>query len=248
VERLKGFLRDKHLLLVLDNFEHVLAAAPVVTEMLAAAPKLKVMATSRALLRLSGEWDYPVPPLTIPKLTQLPPLERLAEVEAVQMFNERARALKANFVLTNDNAPAVAEICIKLDGLPLAIELAAARIRLLSPQKILSQLNSRLRFLAGGARDLPARQQTLRNTIDWSYDLLETEEQTLFQRLAVFVGGCTVEAAEVVGSLDGDVDVLNGLESLIDKNLLKQSEVAGEPRFSMLETMCEYALEQLVAS
>jgi predicted ATPase len=248
VERLKEFLQDKVLLLVLDNFEHVLAAAPVISELLAASPRLKVLVTSRTLLRLSGEWDYPVPPLALPDPNNLPSLANLAEYEAVQLFDERARAVKSNFALTRDNAPAVAELCVKLDGLPLAIELAAARIRLLPPQKILTQLSSRLQFLKGGARDWPTRQQTLRDTIDWSYDLLDKEELILFRRLAIFAGGCTFEAAEAVGSPDDDVNVLNGLESLVDKNLLKQTEVTDEPRFEMLETIREYGLERLAQS
>ncbi len=244
IERLKETLQDQHLLLILDNFEQVLEAAPMVTELLAAAPKLKVVTTSRTLLRLNGEWDYPVPPLRVPNPNNLPSLAHVTEYEAVQMFNERALAVKTDFALTEDNAPAVVEICIKLDGLPLAIELAAARIRLLPPQNILTQLSSRLKFLTAGARDLPARHQTLRNTIDWSYNLLETEEKVLFQRLAVFAGGCTIEAADAVSNIDEDMDVLNGLESLVDKNFIKQS-VRDEPRFGMLETIREYGLERL---
>jgi predicted ATPase len=245
LERLKEYLRHKQLLLLLDNFEHLLPAAPVVTDLLTAAPKLKVLATSRALLRLNGEWDYPVPPLSLPDLNNLPPIERLVEYESVQLFIERAKAVKAGFAVTAENASAIAEICARVDGLPLAIELAAARVRVLPPQKILSQLSNRLRFLTGGARDWPARQRTLRDTIDWSYNLLESEEQTLFKRLAVFSGGCTLEGAEALGSIAGDVHVLKGLESLVDKNLLKQSEVRGEPRFGMLDTIREYALERL---
>jgi predicted ATPase/DNA-binding SARP family transcriptional activator len=241
-ERLKDYLKHKELLLLLDSFEHLLPAAPLVTDLLAVAPGLKALVTSRALLRLDGEWDHPVPPLRVPDPDHLPPIERLAEYEAVQLFVARARAVKAGFALTAENAPAVAEICARVDGLPLAIELAAARARVLPPHKILAQLSDRLGFLTGGARDWPARQRTLRDTIDWSYDLLEAEEQTLFRRLAVFSGGCTLEAAEAVG-----MDVLKGLESLVDKNLLKQSELGDEPRFGMLDTIREYALERLAA-
>ena len=163
----------------------------------------------------------------------------------MQLFIQRANAIKPDFVVTRENAPAVAEICYRLDGLPLAIELAAARVRLLPAQKMLAQLDNRLRFLTGGARDLPARQQTLRGTLDWSYDLLTDSEQKLFRQLAVFVGGCALEAAESVCNEDGHQYVLNGLQSLLDQSLLKQTEFNGEPRFSMLETIREYAHEQL---
>ena len=264
LELLKDYLRDKQMLLVLDNFEQVAEAGPVVGDLLAAAPRLKVLVTSRASLRVYGEHDYPVPSLALPDPKKLPPLERLTQVEAVQLFIQRARAVKAGFAITDENSSAVAEICQELDGLPLAIELAAARVRLLPPKKMLTQLGSRLRFLTGGARDLPARHQTLRGTMDWSYDLLDADEKTLFRRLAVFVGGCTLEAAEAVGNASGDpssghrgepvepsgqaLDVLNGLERLVDQNLLQQSEVGGEPRFAMLETIREYALERLAES
>ncbi len=269
LEALKDYLRDKHMLLVLDNFEQVTEAAPVVSDLLAAAPRLKVLATSRALLRVHGEHNYPVPPLTLPDPDEWPPLERLMQVEAVQLFVQRAQAVKANFAITGENGPAVAEICERLDGLPLAIELAAARVRLLPPQKMLAQLGSRFGLLTGGARDLPARHQTLRGAIDWSYDLLDADEKTLFQRLAVFCCSCTLEAAEAVCNGSGGpsagspprlprvlavevlavagqaLDVLNGLGSLVDQSLLQPSDVHGEPRFGMLETIREYALERL---
>ncbi len=256
LKSLKGYLREKQMLLVLDNFEQVTEAAPVVSDLLTAAPRLKVLAISRALLRVRGEHNHPVPPLTLPDPGEWPPVERLLQVEAVQLFVERARAVKTDFAITVENGPAVAEICTRLDGLPLAIELAAARVRLLPPQKLLDRLSDRFRLLTGGARDLPARHQTLRGAIDWSYDLLEAEEQTLFRRLAVFVGGCTLEAAEAVGSGSDDpsassgqvLDVMNGLEGLVDKSLLQQSEANGEPRFGMLETIREYALERLADS
>ncbi len=250
-ERLQAHLRDQHLLLVLDNFEQVLAAAPLVTDLLAAAAHLKVLVTSRAPLRLSGEHEYPVPPLALPAdPCHPPPVERLRRYAAVRLFSERARAITPDFQLTEATAPAVAAICARLDGLPLAIELAAARTRLLPPQALLARLEHRLAHLTGGARDLPARQQTLRSTIDWSYALLAPGEQTLFARLAVFVGGRTLEAIAAVCNAAGDLplDVLEGMESLVSKSLLRrEAGPAGEPRFVMLETIHEYARERLEA-
>lgn len=189
METLKSYLHHKHLLLILDNFEQVLEGTSVVGEFLGACPKLEILATSRIPLRLYGEREYPVPPLTVPDPRVLPPLEVLTQYEAVRLFVERAKAVEADFSVTNENAPAVAEICARVDGLPLAIELAAARVRLLAPQAMLTRLGNRLKLLKGGARDLPTRQQTLRGTIDWSYELLEEVEKTLFGRLSVFVGG-----------------------------------------------------------
>ena len=187
-----------------------------------------------------------MPPLGLPDPAHLPEIASLSQYEAVALFVERARAVKADFALTDANAPAVAEICVRLDGLPLAIELAAARAKLLSPQALLARLEQRFDLLTGGPRDLPARQQTLRATIDWSYDLLGPDEQALFARLAVFVGGCTLEAAEAVCGGDG---LLTGLSTLIDNSLLRQEEQPdGEPRFTMLETIRAYALERLEAS
>jgi predicted ATPase/class 3 adenylate cyclase len=246
VESLEVYLHEKELLLVLDNVEQVLEAAPFVGELLGACSRLKVLATSRTPLRLYGEQEYPVPPLALPDPRVLPPLEVLTQYEAVRLFVERARAVKPDFSVTNESAPAVAEICARLDGLPLAIELAAARTRMLPPQKMLERLSNRLMLLKGGARDLPARQQTLRGTIDWSYQLLNGEEKTLFGRLAVFSGGRTLEAIEEVCDPEGDLDVLEGLESLLEKSLLRQEEgPGGEPRFVMLETVHEYASEKL---
>ena len=248
VEALEDKLRDEELLLVLDNFEQVLVAAPLVGHLLAACPRLKVLATSRATLRLYGEHEYAVPPLGLPDVRHLPPVEKLSQYEAVRLFIERGAAVRGDFEVTNESAPAVAEICTRLDGLPLAIELAAARIKILSPQAMLERLGNRLKLLRGGARDLPERQRTLRGAIDWSHDLLEEDEQTLFARLSVFVGGCSVEAAEAVCDAEEDlpVDVLDGLELLLDKSLLRQEEGAGKaPRFYMLETIREYALERL---
>jgi predicted ATPase/class 3 adenylate cyclase len=248
IETLKANLKEKEMLLVLDNFEQVTEAAPHVANLLSASPRLKVLITSRELLQVRGEHNYSVPSLDLPDRNQLPPLERLTQYEAVRLFIERATAVKPDFTVTNDNAPAVAEICHRLDGLPLGIELAAARIKVLPPQAMLSRLESRLKMLTGGARDLPRRQQTLRGAIEWSYDLLDEGEKQLFRRLAVFQGGRTLEAIEVVCNAEGNllVDVLEGVESLVSKSLLRQEEgVGGEPRFVMLETIHEYAREKL---
>src|SRR5215207_1559152 len=251
LESLEDYLREKRILLVLDNFEQVLEAAPMVSELLSAAPYLKVLATSRIPLRLYGEHEYSVPPLALPDPERPPSVERLTQYEAVRLFVERAQAAKVDFSVTNDNAPAVAEICHRLDGLPLAIELAAARIKLLTAQAMLARLGNRLKLLTGGARDLPERQRTLRSTIEWSYGLLEEDEKTLFARLSVFAGGRTLEAIEAICDAEGDlpVDVLDGVESLVDESLLRQEEgPGGEPRFVMLETIHQYAKEKLQES
>jgi predicted ATPase/class 3 adenylate cyclase len=247
--RLQEALASKHLLLVLDNVEHLVEAAPVVGELLGASPGLKVLVTSRVPLRLRAEHEYPVAPLGLPRRKPPPTLEQLTQYEAVRLFIDRAQAIKPDFAVDNENAPAVAEICWRLDGLPLAIELAAARVRLLPPQAILARLEQRLPLLTGGARDAPARQRTLRDTIAWSHDLLESDDQTLFRRLAVFAGGCTLEAAEAVGNHDGALDAFGGVERLCEQSLLRQEEgFKGEPRFTMLETIREFALGQLEAS
>jgi len=255
LEHLKDYLREKQLLLLLDNFEQVAEAAPLVSELLAAASELKVLATSRMPLHLSGEREFTVPPLGLPpsersnvQTFERSNVETLTQYEAVRLFIERAQAVKADFVVTNANAPVVAEICHRLDGLPLAIELAAARIKLFPPQALLARLGSRLKLLTSGARDLPERQQTIRNTIDWSYQLLDEGEKRLFTRLGVFVGGCTLEAAEAVCNADGDlpIDIVDGIAALVDQSLVRQDEgLDGEPRFTMLETIGEYALERL---
>jgi predicted ATPase/class 3 adenylate cyclase len=250
-ESLKDYLRERRLLLVLDNFEQVLGAAPAVAELLAVAPGLKILATSRAPLGLYGEQEFPVPPLTLPDLTSSPSLESLTQYEAVGLFVERARAVKPDFQVTNESAPAVAEICVRLDGLPLAIELAAARIKMLPPQAMLQRLSSRLKLLTGGARDLPERQRTLRGAIEWSHALLERGEQVLFARLAVFSGGRTLEAIDAICDAEGDlpVDAFERVSSLLDKSLLRQEEgPGGEPRFVMLETVHEFAREKLEKS
>ena len=254
LETLKDFLQISSrisMLLVLDSFEHLVAAAPMVADLLTSAPKLKIMVTSRAPLHIYGEHEFPVPSLTLPDPKGVHPIEVLSQYSAVALFIKRAVAVKPDFELTEDNASAVATICVRLDGLPLAIELAAARIKLLSPSAIETRLASRLQLLTGGARDLPARQQTLRGAIDLSYDLLNPAEQMLFRRLSVFVSGCTLEAVEAVCNTkrDLELDVLDGMASLVDKSLLQQIEGAGgESRFIMLETIREYGLEKLAAS
>src|SRR5215204_5645368 len=245
---LKGYLHDRQTLLVLDNFEQVLESAPLLDELLSAAPNLKILATSRTPLRLYGEHEFPVPPLSLPDPGSLPPVEHLTRYGAVRLFVERARAVKPDFSLTEENAPAVVEICARLDGLPLAIELAAARTKLLPPRAMLDRLGDRLKLLTGGARNLPQRQRTLRSAIEWSYELLDAGEMTLFSRLAVFSGGCTLEAMEAICDAESELpmDILEGTSSLMDKSLLRQEEGAeGEPRFVMLETIHEYGRERL---
>jgi predicted ATPase len=236
------------MLLLLDNFEHLVSAAPVIAQLLTTGPKLKIAVTSQAPLHVYGEHEFPVPPLGLPDLKSIPPLEVLTRLPAVALFVERAQAVKREFALTKENAPAVAAICSRLDGLPLAIELAAARIKLLSPSAMLARLESRLNLLTGGARDLPTRQQTLRGTVDWSYGLLSAAEQTLLRRLSVFTGGCTLEGVEAVCDTKGDLglDILDGMASMVDKSLAQQVEQAdAETRFLMLNTIREYALDRL---
>jgi predicted ATPase len=248
-EAVKNYLQEKQLLLVLDNCEQVLAAAPYIAELLAVAPQLKVLATSREVLHLRGEREYAAPPLALPDLGQLPPVAILSECAAVRLFLQQAVAVQPDFTLTEENAPVIAEICHRLDGLSLAIELAAARIKLLAPTVLLARLANPLQVLTGGPRDLPARQQTLRDTIGWSYDLLEPEERKLLRRLSVFVGGCSLEAAEAVGNAEEDLqtDFLDLITSLVDKSLLKKEEgPEGETRFKMLQTIQEFAKERLV--
>jgi predicted ATPase len=224
-------------LFVLDNFEQVLPAATLVAEVLATCPTLKVLVTSRSCLRIYGEQEFPVAPLQ--------------QASAVQLFVQRARTVRPNFALNDENSDAIAEICARLDGLPLAIELAAARTKLLSPRAILERLQSRLQLLTGGALDLPERQQTLRATIDWSHELLNEAERKLFRRFAVFIGGCTLEAAEAVCNTASDLEVglFDGLASLVDKNLFQRVDSSdSDARFTMLETIREYALERLASS
>jgi predicted ATPase len=237
-------------LVVLDNFEQVIDAAPVVGKLLAGCPELRVLVTSREVLRLQAEHDFPLRPLAVPPFDRLTPIEEIEQFPAVALFVNRARAADPSFVLTTENAVAVAELCARLDGLPLALELAAVRVRSLTPAAMLERFESRLKLLTGGPRDLPDRQRTLRQAIDWSHDLLEPVEQTAFKRLAVFAGGFTLEAAEAVvdpfGRLERDVVGIVG--SLVDKSLLVRSpDTTGEPRFFLLETVREYALEKLAA-
>jgi len=253
LKRLAEELQQKQILLLLDNFEQVVSAAVQVVDLLSTCPDLKVLVTSREVLHVQAEHEFPVPPLPLPDPKSLPDLATLSHNAAVALFIQRAQAVKPDFQVTNANARAIAEICVRLDGLPLAIELAAARMKLLPPQALLARLGQSLQVLTGAARDLPARQQTLRNTIAWSYHLLDAAEQRLFCRLSVFVGGCTLEAAEAICAAPGDGNeagqVLEIVASLIDKSLLQQIAQEGEePRFAMLETIREYGLERLEAS
>jgi predicted ATPase/class 3 adenylate cyclase/Tfp pilus assembly protein PilF len=249
VARFRDFLATKQLLLVLDNMEHLANAAPAVGELLSTSPGLKVLATSRMPLRLRAEREYAVPPLGLPRRKPPPTAEQLSQYEAVRLFIERAQAVKADFTIDNASAPAVAEICHRLDGLPLAIELAAARVRMLPPQAMLARLEQRLPMLTSGARDAPERQRTLRNTIAWSYDLLEPEEQEVFCQLAVFTGGLSLDAADAVANPEGQLDIFGSLESLVEQSLIRQEAgTAIEPRFNMLETIREFGLEQLNAT
>jgi predicted ATPase/class 3 adenylate cyclase len=248
-ERLREYLAAKRLLLLVDNVEHLVEAAPELGRLLEHAPDLTLLVTSRVPLRLRAEREYPVPPLGLPRRKPPPSPEQLSQYEAVRLFIDRAQAVKPGFAVDNATAPAIAEICHRLDGLPLAVELAAARVRMLSPEALLRRLEQRLPLLTGGARDAPARQRTLRDAIAWSHDLLEPEEQALFRRLAVFAGGATLEAIESVANPDGALDVFGGLERLVEHNLVRQEEgPEGEPRFAMLETIREFGQEQLAAS
>jgi predicted ATPase len=239
------------MLLVLDNFEQLLPAAPTVADLVAAGPALRVVVTSRSPLHVYGEHEFPVPPLALPDLGALPSLERLTQYESVALFLQRAQAVKPDFALTSENAPAIAEICARLDGLPLALELAAARVKLLSLSAMQSRLEKRLQLLTGGALELPARQRTLRGAIEWSYDLLNEDEQKLFRRLSVFQDGCTLEGSEAVCNPKDDLrlDPLDGMSSMLDKSLMRRIETEGEEqRFVMLETIREYAAERLASS
>src|SRR6266699_148634 len=253
LEHLKRELQQKQLLLVLDNFEQVVSAAHQLVDLLATCPRLKLLVTSREVLRVRAEREFAVPPLALPDLTHLPELAELLHYTAVTLFIERAHAVTSDFQVTDANARAVAETCVRLDGLPLALELAAARVKLFPPQALLAQLEQRLQVLTRGARDAPVRQQSLRNTLAWSYELLTAEEQRLFRRLSVFVGGCTLQAIEALCAAleksNGVGRVVDGVASLIDKSLLQQTEQeADEPRLVMLETIREYGLEVLTAS
>jgi predicted ATPase len=253
-EALEAHVRDAlqaRTLLVLDNFEQLLPAAALLVDLVEATPHLTVLVTSRAVLHVSGEQCFPVPPLPVPDPHRAASLDELASNPAIALFVRQAVARQPTFALTAANARTLAEICVRLDGLPLAIELAAARVRVLSPEQILARLERRLTLLVGGSRDLPARQQTLRQAIDWSHELLADAEMRLFRRLAVFAGSWTLEAAEAVCNprQDPGLSVLDGMSSLVDKSLIQPLDAGGgEPRFTMLETVREYALEQLDAS
>ncbi|HEY7035949.1 MAG TPA: tetratricopeptide repeat protein [Thermomicrobiales bacterium] len=268
-EHLVRWIGGKRMLLVLDNTEHLTAAAPSLAELLAACPRLAVLATSREPLRLRAEHDYAVAPLPLPDVKRLPALDGFRQVPSVDLFVRRAETVNRAFVVTTENAGTIAEIVVRLDGLPLAIELAAARANVLSPDALLARLERRLPLLTGGARDLPVRQQAMRSTIDWSYDLLGPDEQRLFRQLAVFAGGVTLEAAEAVctsyelratsfesgapppklEARSSKLATLDLLASLVEKNLVRaRTADDSEPRFAMLETIGEYGLERLVAA
>jgi predicted ATPase len=245
VERVHISLREKHLLLVLDNFEQVADAAPQIEELLRACPHLKVLVTSRSVLHLQAEHEFPVFPLALPDLARLPSSDVLLQYPVIALFRERAQAAIPAFEVTAMNAHTIAEICVRLDGLPLALELAAARLKLFPPQALLARLAQRLQILTGGARTLPERQQTLRNTLQWSYDLLSSPSQWLFRHLAVFVGGCSYAAIEEICRRGGNStsDALSGVGELVDQSLLQQVHQEGEqPRFVLLETVREYGL------
>jgi predicted ATPase len=244
LENTKDYLANKQMLLLFDNFEQIVGAAPVVAELLAAAPGVKALVTSRIALRLRGEHEYPIPPLSTPSDTGQPLTETL-EYEAVALFRQQAQSVQPQFEITEENSAAVIEICRRLDGLPLAIEIAAARIKMLPLEAVRKRLDQSLKLLVGGAKDLPDRQQTLRRTIDWSFELLGAEEQSLFARLGVFAGGFTLEAAERACNPTGDIDVFSGIETLLNSSLLRRvKSVSDEPRFDMLQTLRDYALEK----
>ncbi len=251
INDLKSYLHSRRLALVLDNFEQVMGAAPLVAELLGAAPGVVALVTSRMVLRLSGEHEFPVPPLPVPPIGAGGDAADVQRCASVRLFVQRAQAASAGFELTSGNAAAVAEICRRLDGLPLAIELAAARVRMLPPQALLARLDDRMGLLTGGARDLPERQRTLRSTLDWSFDLLSADEQALFARLAVFAGTFDLPAAEAVCTATDPADpgraghVTDTLGSLVDSSLVRPQTRNGEPRFELLQTIREYALERL---
>ncbi|MEA2447232.1 MAG: hypothetical protein QOK47_869 [Actinomycetota bacterium] len=238
------YLKPREMLLLVDNFEQVIEAALDLNHIIEECPKVCFLVSSRIRLNLRAEREYPVPPLSLPAAEERD-IDLLMQAPSVQMFNARAQKINRSFKLTPENAPVVAEICRRLDGLPLALELAAARTRVLSPESILKRLQSRLALLTSGDRDLPERHHTLRAAIEWSYDLLNEADRGLFVRCAVFKGGWTLEAAALVCNPRGELDVLEGMESLVESSLVRQEESAGEPRFSMFETVREYAFECL---
>jgi predicted ATPase/transcriptional regulator with XRE-family HTH domain len=246
-ERLKAYLGERQTLLVLDNLEQILEAVPLIAELLSACPWLKIVVTSRTPLHLRREHQFPVPPLSLPDIQQLPSVEALLQYAAIELFIERAQAITPDFSLTAHNALAVATICHQLDGLPLAIELISARVNLLPPVALLQRLHGGMILRSSGQTDFETRHRTLNAAIEWSYRLLSPDEQSLFQRLGVFMGGCTLEAIEAICS--PPMDTLNGVALLMDNNLLRQEvDLNGEPRFVLLETIREYALERLQES
>ena len=247
LEALKGDLRTKQILLVLDNFEQVVDAAAAVEELLTGCPDVKALITSRVVLTLRGEHEYPVPPLVPPDLNRLPEVEKLGQIEAVRLFAERAQAVEPRFRLTQENAVAVAELTVRLDALPLAIELAASRSKVLSPEQMLPLLAQSLSLLSSRSRSLPERQRTLRGAIGWSYDLLAESEQRVFAQLAVFSGGWTLQAAQAVTNAGSALEVLEHLTSLADKSLVRVAHSNGDSRFSMLETIREFGWDRLQA-
>ncbi|MGI8477465.1 MAG: ATP-binding protein, partial [Thermomicrobiales bacterium] len=247
-DQIAAFLCDRSVLLVIDNFEQVIGAAPAVGDLLATCPRATVLITSRAVRHVAGEHVFPVPPLALPDAAGSPSARRVTESGAIQLFIARATAARPDFAITEANLAPTVEICRRLDGLPLAIELAAARVGHLPPAALLGRLEGRLRMLTGGARDGPVRQQTMRAAIAWSYDLLTAEEQALFRWLAVFAGGFTLDAADAVGDAAG-IDVLSGIASLVDQSLIRPTDQPdGMARFEMLETIREFAVEQLSQS
>ena len=248
---LKVFLRNRNVLLLLDNLEQVISCAAAISDLMAACPRVSILTTSREPLRIAGEQEFTVAPLALPAEPARSTPNLLAECDATALFLQRVRAIKPDFVVTNENARVIAEICVRLEGLPLAIELAAARVKILSPHALRDRLVNRLVVLSRDTRDTPDRLRTMRSAIAWSYDLLNPAEQALFRRLSVFAGGFSLAAAEAVtaASEDSPLDVLEGISSLADKSLLQQiDEVAGESRFAMFETIRDYGLEQLTAT
>src|SRR5437667_962550 len=250
IDALLEHLHDKRTLLVLDNFEQLLPAAPLAIMLLEGSPGLRVLVSSRSVLRVYGEQEFPVPPLAVPDLKALPSLSALSQFEAVRLFIERAVAVKPDFRATNENAPAIAGICERVDGLPLAIELAAARIKLFSPQALLSRLEKSLTALGSGARDLPSRQQTLRGAIQWSYEMIDAPGRRLLARFSVFARGGSLEQVESVCGPPDDIggDVIDMLDQLADQSLVRRLPDFSEPRFLMLQTIREFAAEQLEQS
>ena len=246
-ESLKDHLRPRHMLLVLDNLERLLPAAGLIEELLADSAGLRVLATSRSALHVYGEQEFPVPPLALPAADERLDQDTMARFAAIALFIDRAQAVKPAFVLSPENAAAVADICLRLDGLPLAIELVASRVRMLEPAEILIRLLDRLPVMGAGGSGVPARQRTLQGAIDWSYDLLTGQEQALFARLAVFSGGCTWSPHDEVSHPDGELglDTFDGIASLVDRSLLRQAADSGRSRFQMLQTIRDYGLDRL---